>query len=623
MAVTSTEPAQATETARTPLWRRVLGAAASTLVANIFRAIKLVWRSSPGWTVVNVVMIAIDAGLPVLLLLAFKEIIDATTAAMGSPEPMVALRSIIPALVLATVVAIVQAAAKAVGRLAQDAQGMAVTDYMIALLQSHAVALDLRYFEDTSYRNMLHRAQREAPFRPARTLSTLLDIGRAVLSLGAMLAVLISFHWAVIPALVLAGLPGGLARLMFAGRLHRLHVKQTEEARRAGYYESLLMGLANAQEVRLLALGQHFGDLSRRIRKGIRLERLGITKARLSVEFLAEALAIATMFGLIALLCWQALVGLITLGGLVMYVQALQRSWGNFSQLVLRTADLREHSLFIEDVYQFLDLKPTILPPALPKPAPATLRHGIAIDKVSFRYPGMDSDALHDVTMTIRPGEHVAIVGHNGSGKTTLIKLLCRVYDPRAGSITIDGTDLRDMDPEALRRLFSVHVQGFARFQDTARRNITLGAIHQDPDDQAVARAAAMSGADRVIERLPAGYDTMLGRTFEGGQELSAGQWQKLALARAFVRDTPIVVLDEPTAALDAETARELVDHLLELAVGRTAIVISHRLSAVMHTDRIFVLDQGRLVESGTHASLIGAGGRYAQLFRMEEATRP
>jgi len=306
-----------------------------------------------------------------------------------------------------------------------------------------------------------------------------------------------------------------------------------------------------------------------------------------------------------------------------MYVKALQRCWGNFSQLVLRAADLREHGLFIDDVYQFLDLKPTILPPALPKPTPTTIREGITIKDLCFRYPGSDEDVLHNVTMTIRAGEHVAIVGHNGSGKTTLIKLLCRVYDPRAGSIAIDGIDLRDMDPEALRRLYSVHVQGFARFQETARRNIALGAIDQDFDDEAIARAARLSGADRVIERLPAGYDTMLGRTFARRHELSAGQWQRLAPARAFVRDAPIVVLDEPTAALDATTARDMVDRLLEVAVGRTTIVISHRLSAVMQTDRIFVLDQGRLVETGTHQSLMAVGGRYAQLFRMEEVLDP
>jgi ATP-binding cassette subfamily B protein len=455
MAVTSTEPSPA---GGTSWWRRLLGANTSALVANISRAVVLVWRSSPGWTVANIVMILVDAGLPILLLLAFKEIIDATTAAAGGPDPEATLRGIMPALAFAVGVAVVQAAAKAIGRLATDAQSLAVTDYMIGLLQRHAVAIDLRYFEDTTYRNMLHRAQREAPFRPARILGTLLDVGRSALSLGAMLAVLISFHWAVIPALLLAGLPGGLARLVFAGRLHRLHVRQTEDTRRASYYESLLMGLANAQEVRLLALGQHFGDLSRSLRKQLRLDRLNITKARLGVEFFAEAVAVATMFGLIALLCWQALVGIITLSGLVMYVQALQRCWGNFSQLVLRAADLREHSLFIDDVYQFLDLKPTILPPALPKPTPTAISQGITIKDLCFRYPGSDEDALHNVSMTIRAGEHVAIVGHNGSGKTTLIKLLCRVYDPQAGSIAIDGIDLRDMDPEALRRLYSVHV---------------------------------------------------------------------------------------------------------------------------------------------------------------------
>jgi ATP-binding cassette subfamily B protein len=591
----------------------------SKRIGNLRRALVLVWRSAPWLTAASVGLILIEAVLPVLLLYAVKLFIDATTAALSAADPVSLLPTILPYLGLAAGIALAQAGVGAIGRFLQDAQSQAVTDYMYGLLHHQAIVVDLGYFDDVRYRDSLHRAQREAPFRPGRVLASVLDVGRNAVALAAMGGLLVSFHWAVLPALVIAGLPGGLVRLGFARRLYRLDQEQTQRARQANYYDSLLLGVPFAQEIRLLSLGRHFSAKSRATRRQLRRERLRITGLRSAAEFLTETFAAIGLFGVVALLGHQTLAGLITVGSLFMYFQALQRGWANFGQTLRGIANLREHSLFIDDVYRFLDLAPAVASPARPLPVPRPLRKGLELAHVSFAYPNSEVDAVHDVSLSIGPGQHVAIVGHNGSGKSTLVKLICRLYDPRAGTIRLDGIDLDRFDPEALRGEIAVHVQGFARFQETLRENIRLGAVDRALDDAAIAEAARQSGADAIAARLPRGYDTMLGKTFEGGQELSAGNWQKLALARAFVREAQIVILDEPTASLDATSGRELIQRFHALTEGRTAIIISHRLSAVLEADRIYVMDEGRIVESGTHGELVAANGRYAQLFRLQD----
>jgi ATP-binding cassette subfamily B protein len=259
-----------------------------------------------------------------------------------------------------------------------------------------------------------------------------------------------------------------------------------------------------------------------------------------------------------------------------------------------------------------------VIEPAAPRPVPRPLRAGIVFDGVSFQYPGSARKVLHDVTLTVRAGEHVALVGANGSGKTTLVKLLCRLYDPTGGAITLDGVDLRELDTAALRREIAVVFQDWAAYHVTARDNIWFGDPRAQCNEARIRQAARASGADEVIARLPKGYDTVLGRWFESGEELSMGEWQKIALARAFVRDTQIVVLDEPTSFLDVEAEHEVFTRFRQLADGRTTILISHRLSTVRMADRIYLLEDGRVSESGRHDELMRSGGAYARLFETQ-----
>jgi ATP-binding cassette subfamily B protein len=281
-------------------------------------------------------------------------------------------------------------------------------------------------------------------------------------------------------------------------------------------------------------------------------------------------------------------------------------------------AGLYEDNLFLSDFTRFLQLRPKVVDSVSPRPFPRPLQQGIAFEGVSFRYPGTEMDVLKDISLQIRPGEHVALVGENGSGKTTLVKLLCRLYDPTSGTVRFDGTDLRELRVNDLRDELAVVFQDYARYHLTARENIWLGNVALPPESPRIEEAAHRTGADAVIAALPEGYETQLGRQFEKGAELSIGQWQKVALARAFLRDTQIIVLDEPTAALDPKAEAAVFEQFHALAKGRTAILISHRLSTVRMADRILVMVDGRIAEAGAHAELLERDGVYAELFQTQ-----
>jgi ATP-binding cassette subfamily B protein len=331
-----------------------------------------------------------------------------------------------------------------------------------------------------------------------------------------------------------------------------------------------------------------------------------------------QVTATVAVFGSYAFIAYRTVQGSITVGDLVMYYQAFQRGHDFLREMLGGLSGLYEDNLFLSNLYEFLDLKRKVVEPLTSRPIPRPMRTGIVFDRVSFQYPTGTRRVLQDISLTIRPGDHVAFVGENGSGKTTLIKLLCRLYDPTDGAITLDGTDLRQFETAALRHEISVIFQDYAQYHLTARENIWFGNPQLSPDQERIVAAARYSGADEVIAGLKRGYDTTLGKWFEDGEELSIGEWQKVALARAFLRDAPIIVLDEPTSALDAKAEYEVFGKFRQLAEGRTTILISHRFSTVRMADCIYVLDDGKIVEAGTHEKLVQRGGKYARLFETQ-----
>jgi ATP-binding cassette subfamily B protein len=519
---------------------------------------------------------------------------------------------------LAGTVALAGGLCRALGGLVGEAQGQGVTDHLYDLLHAKSVEVDLAYYEDSRYYDTLQRAQQEASYRPTRILTGLVQVAQSGVALLLMAALLFSFHWMVGVVLFLAALPGVLMRTRSARRLYAWQHRQTPTERRAGYLHWMLTGTVHAKEIRLFELGPLFRQRFRTMRGQVRRERLALARDRCLAEFVTQASGTLAVFGSYAFIAYQTMQGAITLGDLVMYYQAFQRGQEFLREMFGGLAGLYEDQLFLTSLYEFLDLDQRVAEPAAPRPIPRPLRKGIAFDHVTFRYPTATRNAVEDVTLVIRPGEHVAFVGENGSGKTTLVKLLCRLYDPTAGAIRLDGIDLREFATTALRREMGVVFQDYVLYHLTVRENIWFGDIGVVPHSDAIVAAARRSGADDVIAGLKHGYDSMLGKWLEDGEELSIGEGQKVALARAFLRSGQIVVLDEPTSALDPRAEYEVFRRFRQLVEGRTSIIISHRFSTVRMADRIYVFEQGRVVEEGGHDELVRRGGKYADLFESQ-----
>jgi ATP-binding cassette subfamily B protein len=585
---------------------------------HIGRALALLWSAAPGWAVLSLLLLLLQAALPLAQLYLMKLVVDAVTAGITAPDKGEAFGRIAALVLLMGASVLAAALLASAARVVKQAQSQIVTDHVQEVLHEKSVAVDLEYYENPHFYDTLHRAQLEAPHRPTSIVSGIIQIVQNAVTLGGIAAMLFALHWGIAAVICASLVPGLLFRLKYADRLFRWQTERSAADRMATYLNWLITGQYYAKEIRLFNLGPLFIKRFRDLRRTLRRERLGMASRYALTELVSEALAVLAIFGCLALIAYRTVQGSMTLGDMVMYYQAFQQAQDHLKMVLDGLASLYEDNLFISNFYEFLDLKPRVAGPERAVAVPRPIREGILFDGVGFRYPTGEAAVLEDINIRIAPGQVVALVGENGSGKTTLMKLLCRLYDPTAGRITLDGIDLRDMDGTALRRQVGIILQDYAQYQMTVRENIWIGNTEIPAEDERIVATAKYSGAHGFIAGLPRGYDTLLGKWFGNGAELSIGQWQKIALARALLRDAQIIVLDEPTSSMDARAEFEVFSNLRELAAGRTVILISHRFSTIRMADRIYMLKDGRIAEEGTHDELMERGRMYAELFDLQ-----
>jgi ATP-binding cassette subfamily B protein len=586
---------------------------------NTPEAFRLVWAASRPAALTGIGLMLIAAVLPAAQAWVGKLIIDAIINAVRlGMEPVAGLRYVMPNLILEFALVLIGSLSGQVRNLSDRILQSQLTNHVNNLIIKKAISLDLQFFEDPIFYDSLQNARRQADSSALNIVNSSLQMTQQVITLASLVILLLRFSpWLAVVVFVSA-IPSFLSQSQYSERAFRAVTRRAPESRLLNYLEMLLTGIESVKEIKLFGLGEPLRKRYQTLFTKFYLEDRAIAVRRTFAGLGWGLLSNLAYYGSYAWIVLRTVSSLITLGDMTMFLSIIRQSQSSIRSLLDSLNRLYESNLYLDNLLTYLKMQPLLVAPVNGLAAPVPIQTGIEFRHVSFKYPGSDVLVLRDIDIHIHPGERIALVGLNGSGKTTLIKLLTRLYDPTEGQILLDGVDLREYDLASLHQLFGVIFQDFVHYQFTVRENIGFGQVDAADDLDRIKDAAERGGASAVIETMPQGLDTMLGRRWEKGLELSGGQWQKIALARAFMRKAEVLVLDEPTSALDAEAEYEVFQRFGELVEGRIAVLISHRFSTVRMADRIMVLSEGRMIEIGSHSDLIKLNGAYARLFNLQ-----
>jgi len=589
---------------------------------------RLVWQTSPALTVGSLLLRLLRALLPVATLFVGKLIIDEVVARAQIPSAPSTLRDWYATGLLDRLLWLL--AAEFALAVLSDVLGRLVSllDSLLSerfanttsvRLMEHAATLDLEDFEDSELQDRLDRARRQASGRMT-LISQLFGQAQDVVTIVSFAAGLVVYAPWLIVLLVLALVPAFLGEAHFNAQSYALAYSRTPEQRELDYVRQTGASVESAKEVKIFGLNAFLIDRYRELAAGFYQANRRLALRRAGWGGALTALGTVGYYVAYAYLAWRTLTGQFSIGDLTFLAGSFRRLRTLLEGLLIGFSQTAGQALYLDDLFSFFEIEPEIRSPEHARPFPSPMRQGFTFDDVGFIYPGAERWAVRHLNFTLRAGEVLALVGENGAGKTTLVKLLARLYDPDEGRILLDGHDLREYDLDQLRANIGVIFQDFVRYHLTAAENIAVGRIEARNDRARIASAAERSLADEVIERLPMGYDQIIGKRFKRGVDLSGGEWQKVAIARAYMRDAQLLILDEPTAALDARAEFEVFQRFKELSAGKTAVLISHRFSSVRMADRILVLADGTVEAMGTHDELLAQRGRYAELFELQAA---
>ena len=584
---------------------------------NLQQAMMLAWAASPRLLTRFTLLGMFNAIMPPISVYLSARLVNVIA---GAHEHATTFRAILPIIIGLWVTIVIQRALGAYIGYSRNLYVRRVELEAERRLLAKAATIDMGHFDNSDWYDRLSRAKRDVSWRPGDLTWSVLGLSGNIVTIVLMSGLLASLHWLLVVLALAASFLSMAIESRVTAKLYKYYYKETPEERERQYIGDLFVQSRTIKEIRAFVLGDYLLGRYRKLSEDLFRQREQIFASSKRIYMLSGIVA-GTVLGLAyVFVAFRGIAGTISPGAVVLVIGAFTAVSGTLGQITSTFVSVDQHTAFLEDYFSFLAIGPLVPVPARPRVLPAGKIDGIDFDGVSFSYPGGSGNALQDLDLHIRSGELLALVGENGAGKSTLVKLLLRFYDVQKGSIRVGGIDVREMDPEQLRGRIGVLFQDYATYELSVRENILMGWPYQEASDEQIAKALRDSRSEWLVNKLPNGLDSKVGRLFEGGHDLSGGEWQRLALARIMYRNADIWILDEPTSSLDPEAEAAIFTELKENLKGRIGIVISHRFSTVRIADRIAVIADGRVAELGSHEELVAAGGRYAELFELQAA---